>query len=90
MSAELKQRIQPVEGREYVAFPALRCRMNMTENASMEPSREKAFSATPQQRLLLELARNFISIPESQHQEAVCSMARALSGAHGRGGDSDA
>ena len=40
----------------------------------------KAFSATPQQRLLLELARNFISIPERKHQEAVCSMARALSG----------
>ena len=41
---------------------------------------DKAFSATPQQRLLLELARNFISIPERKHQEAVCSMARALSG----------
>lgn len=37
-----------------------------------------AFSATPQQRMLLELARNFISIPTRKHQEAVCSLARAL------------
>jgi len=37
------------------------------------------FSATPQQRMLLELARNFISIPIRKHQEAVCSLARALS-----------
>jgi transcriptional regulator with XRE-family HTH domain len=51
---------------------------------------DRAFSATPQQRLLLELARNFISIPKRQHQEAVCSLARALSGAHGPGGGSDA
>lgn len=49
-----------------------------------------AFSATPQQRLLLELARSFISIPERKHQEAVCSLARALSGAHGPGGGPDA
>jgi transcriptional regulator with XRE-family HTH domain len=39
---------------------------------------EKAFRATPQQRMLLELARNFISIPERRHQEAICSLARAL------------
>jgi transcriptional regulator with XRE-family HTH domain len=51
---------------------------------------DKPFSATPQQRLLLELARNFISIPERKHQEAVCSMARAMSEAHGPGGGSDA
>jgi transcriptional regulator with XRE-family HTH domain len=51
---------------------------------------DTAFSATPQQRLLLELARNFIRIPERKHQEAVCSLARALSGAHGAGGGSDA
>ena len=50
---------------------------------------DKAFSATPQQRMLLELARNFISIPERKHQDAVCSLARALSGAHGPGGGSD-
>lgn len=37
-----------------------------------------AFSATPQQRMLLELARNFLSIPTRKHQEAVCSLARAL------------
>jgi transcriptional regulator with XRE-family HTH domain len=39
---------------------------------------EKAFKATPQQRMLLELARNFISIPVRKHQEAICSLARAL------------
>jgi transcriptional regulator with XRE-family HTH domain len=49
---------------------------------------DEAFSATPQQRLLLELARNFISIPERKHQEAVCSMARALSGNHDPGSGS--
>jgi transcriptional regulator with XRE-family HTH domain len=40
---------------------------------------DKAFKATPQQRMMLELARNFISIPTRRHQEALCSMARALS-----------
>jgi DNA-binding XRE family transcriptional regulator len=34
--------------------------------------------ATPQQRMLLDLARNFISIPTRKHQEAVCTLARAL------------
>lgn len=38
-----------------------------------------AFKATPQQRMLLELARNFIGIPTRKHQEAICSLARALS-----------
>jgi len=51
---------------------------------------DKAVSATPQQRLLLELARNFIGIPERKQQEAVCSVARALSGDHDPGGGSDA
>ena len=40
---------------------------------------EKAFKATPQQRMLLELARNFIGMPHRKHQEAICSLARALS-----------
>jgi transcriptional regulator with XRE-family HTH domain len=40
---------------------------------------DKAFKATPQQRMLLELARNFIGIPTRKHQEAICSLARALS-----------
>jgi transcriptional regulator with XRE-family HTH domain len=40
---------------------------------------DDAFKATQQQRLLLELARSFISIPVRQHQEALCSLARALS-----------
>jgi transcriptional regulator with XRE-family HTH domain len=47
---------------------------------------DKTFSGTPQQRLLLELARTFISIPERRHQDAICSLARALSGPHGSGG----
>jgi transcriptional regulator with XRE-family HTH domain len=40
---------------------------------------DNAFKATPQQRMLLELARNFIGIPTRKHQEAICSLARALS-----------
>ena len=36
------------------------------------------FKPTPQQRMLLELARNFISLPSRKHQEALCSLARAL------------
>ena len=50
---------------------------------------DKAFSATPQQRLLLELTRNFVSIPDRKHREAICGLARALSGAHDPGGGSD-
>ena len=41
--------------------------------------RDDAFKATPKQRMLLELARNFISIPIRKHQDAICSLARALS-----------
>ena len=40
---------------------------------------DKGFKATPQQRMLLDLARNFISITDRRHQEAMCSLARALS-----------
>ena len=36
------------------------------------------FQASPQQRMLLDLARNFISIKTRRHQEAVCTLARAL------------
>jgi transcriptional regulator with XRE-family HTH domain len=39
---------------------------------------ERPFKPTPQQRMLLELARNFIAMPSRKHQEAVCSLARAL------------
>jgi transcriptional regulator with XRE-family HTH domain len=39
---------------------------------------EGAFHASPQQRMLLDLARNFISIKTRRHQEAVCTLARAL------------
>jgi len=39
---------------------------------------EGAFHASPQQRMLLDLARNFISIRTRRHQEAVCTLARAL------------
>ena len=37
-----------------------------------------SFKPTPQQRMLLELARNFIAMPSRKHQDAVCSLARAL------------
>jgi transcriptional regulator with XRE-family HTH domain len=50
---------------------------------------EKALRATPQQRMLLELARNFLSIPTRKHQDAICSLARALSEPHGPGGGPD-
>jgi transcriptional regulator with XRE-family HTH domain len=40
---------------------------------------DKALQARPQQRLLLEVARNVISIPIRKHQDAICSLARALS-----------
>ncbi len=39
---------------------------------------ETTFIPTPQQRMLLELARNFIALPSRKHQEAICSLARAL------------
>ena len=39
---------------------------------------DDAFKATPQQRLLLELARNFSAIPIRKHQDAICSLARAM------------
>ena len=39
---------------------------------------EESFRPTPQQRMLLDLARNFISMPSRRHQEAICSLARAL------------
>jgi len=35
----------------------------------------------PQQRMLLELARNFASIQNRKHQEAICNLARALASA---------
>ena len=40
--------------------------------------RDNAVKMTPQQRLLLELGRNFIGIPVRKHQDAICSLARAL------------
>lgn len=36
------------------------------------------FQPTAQQRMLLELARNFISLTNRRHQEAICMLARAL------------
>jgi transcriptional regulator with XRE-family HTH domain len=39
---------------------------------------ERSFKPTPQQRMLLELARNFIGLTNRKHQEALCSLARAL------------
>jgi len=40
---------------------------------------DRTFKPTPQQRMLLELARNFIAMSNRKHQEALCSLARALS-----------
>ena len=37
-----------------------------------------SYEPTRNQRMLLELARNFNSIPSHRHQEALCTMARAL------------
>ena len=34
----------------------------------------------PQQRMLLELARNFSAINNRKHQDALCNLARVLSG----------
>ncbi len=42
---------------------------------------DASFKPTPQQRMLLELARNFIALPSRKHQEAICSLARALANA---------
>jgi transcriptional regulator with XRE-family HTH domain len=39
----------------------------------------------PNQRMMLELAKNFLSIQEPKHQEAICSMARSLAAANGQG-----
>jgi transcriptional regulator with XRE-family HTH domain len=38
----------------------------------------EAVAVLPQQRLLLELARSFIALPSRKHQEAICTLARAL------------
>jgi transcriptional regulator with XRE-family HTH domain len=43
-----------------------------------ELGRDNAVRATPQQRLMLELARSFVAIPIRKHQDAICSLARAL------------
>ncbi len=48
------------------------------------------FKPTPQQRMLLELARNFISLPNRRHQDAVCMLARALAEAKNHEAGDDA
>ena len=48
---------------------------------------ERAFKPTQQQRMLLELARSFINMPSRKHQEAICSLARALANPELAGGD---
>ena len=48
----------------------------------IEPDREnkpKQAEMMPQQRMLLELARNFASISNRKHQDAICNLARVLS-----------
>ena len=37
-----------------------------------------SFKPNQQQRLLLELARGFTALPSRKHQEAICSLVRAL------------
>jgi transcriptional regulator with XRE-family HTH domain len=54
----------------------------------VEPSGGNARSQElmPQQRMLLELARNFASIKNRKHQEALCHLARVLSDSENRRG----
>ena len=47
----------------------------------IEPDRSakpKQTEMMPQQRMLLELARNFASITNRRHQDAICNLARVL------------
>ena len=39
---------------------------------------QTSVTPSPQQRLLLELARSFVALPSRKHQEAICTLARAL------------
>ena len=48
---------------------------------------DRDFEPTPQQRMLLELARNFISLPNRKHQEALCDLVRALASVNELHGD---
>jgi transcriptional regulator with XRE-family HTH domain len=41
-------------------------------------NKPKAADMMPQQRMLLELARNFASISNRKHQDALCNLARVL------------
>ena len=41
-------------------------------------NKPKAAEMMPQQRMLLELARNFASITNRKHQDALCNLARVL------------
>lgn len=43
-----------------------------------ERGRAKPAEMLPQQRMLLELARNFTSIQNRKHQDAICSLTRVL------------
>jgi transcriptional regulator with XRE-family HTH domain len=45
----------------------------------LQGAEESRSGATPQQRLLLELAKNFIT-SRPEHQQAISSLVRALSG----------
>jgi transcriptional regulator with XRE-family HTH domain len=36
------------------------------------------FVPSPQQRILLDLARNYLNIPDPEHQKAIVALARAL------------
>jgi transcriptional regulator with XRE-family HTH domain len=43
-----------------------------------ERGRTKPAEMLPQQRMLLELARNFTSISNRRHQDAICNLTRVL------------
>ena len=62
-------------GRLYVIARAMGVTVDQFFEGLDSPS---AYEPARNQRMLLELARNFMSIPTQKHQEALCSMARAL------------
>jgi transcriptional regulator with XRE-family HTH domain len=50
-----------------------------------ERGRAKPVEMLPQQRMLLELARNFTSISNRRHQDAICNLTRVLATADKEG-----
>ena len=68
-------------GRLYTIAQALGVEVSFFyEGIGAPPSAGKP---TEHQRLLLELTRNFVAISSRRHQEAICSLARALNSLEG-------